>query len=134
MNISGEARILKDDRGVYKTTLATKVIDENGEEKTIFTKVNVGFKKGVEVKNKTKINITNGFLTFFRFPTDETREDGTSINKDFLKIVIMDFEVLEEGTDEVYSSKPKKTVESNFHYSDDIETSYMPDDIDVLPF
>ena len=134
MNISGEARILKDDRGIYKTTLATKVIDENGEEKTIFTKVNVGFKKGVEVKNKTKINITNGFLTFFRIPTEETKEDGTAINKDFLKIVILDFEVIEDGIDEVMSSKPKKAVESNF--SDDTFGGYYPDTYseDTLPF
>ena len=39
MDILGEAKILKDDRGVYKTTLATKVFDENGEEKTIFTRI-----------------------------------------------------------------------------------------------
>ena len=133
MNISGEARILKDDRGVYKTTLATKVIDENGEEKTIFTKVNVGLKKGVEVKNKTKINITNGFLTFFRIPTEETREDGTTINKDFLKIVIMDFEILEEGVDEVMSSKPKKTVKSNSN-DDEMGEFYPTEDYSDLPF
>ena len=133
MNISGEARILKDDRGIYKTTLATKVIDENGEEKTIFTKVNVGFKKGVEVKNKTKINITNGFLTFFRIPTEETREDGTTINKDFLKIVILDFEVIEDGIDEVYSSKPKKAVKSDFS-DNEMGDFYPAEDIDILPF
>ena len=133
MNISGEARILKDDRGVYKTTLATKVIDENGEEKTIFTKVNVGFKKGVELKNKTKINITDGFLTFFRIPTNETKEDGTIINKDFLKIVILDFEVLEEGVNEVYSSKPKKTIENNSNANEMNE--FYPDAFsDELPF
>ena len=136
MNISGEARILKDDRGIYKTTLATKVIDENGEEKTIFTKVNVGFKKGVELKNKTKINIKDGFLTFFRIPTEETRENGTTINKDFLKIVVMDFEVLEDGVDEVYSSKPKKTVESDS--SDNEMGEFYPDtysdDFSDLPF
>ncbi len=134
MNISGEARILKDDRGIYKTTLATKVIDENGEEKTIFTKVNVGLRKGVELKNKTKINIINGFLTFFRIPTDETRENGTTINKDFLKVMIMEFEVVEEGIDEVISTKPKKTVENNFD-ANEIDEFY-PDtySADELPF
>ena len=136
MNISGEARILKDDRGVYKTTLATKVIDETGEEEKIFMKINVGFKKGVEVKNKTKINIKDGFLTFFRIPTEETREDGTTINKDFLKIVILDFEIVEDGIDEVMTSKSKKTVESD---SNDNEMSeFYPetytDDFSDLPF
>lgn len=133
MNISGEARILKDDRGVYKTTLATKVFDENEEEKTIFTKVNVGFKKGVDLKNKTKINIKDGFLTFFRISTNEIREDGTPINKDFLKIVILDFEVIEEGVDEVMSSKPKKSVENNSD-TNVIDEFYSDDYTDDLPF
>ena len=134
MNISGEARILKDDRGVYKTTLATKVFDENEEEKTIFTKVNVGFKKGVDLKNKTKINIKDGFLTFFRISTNKIREDGTPINKDFLKIVILDFEVIEEGVDEVMSSKPKKSVENNSDANviDDFYPNTYSEDI--LPF
>ena len=135
MNISGEARILKDDRGVYKTTLvSTDNNKETGEEEKIFMKINVGFKKGVEVKNKTKINITNGFITFFRIDTGEVREDGKTDYKYFPKLVIMDFEILEKGVDEVMFSKPKKTVESNSHYSDEAETSYMSDDIDVLPF
>ena len=134
MNISGEARILKDDRGIYKTTLvSTDTNKETGEEEKIFMKINVGFKKGVEVKNKTKINITNGFLTFFRIPTEETREDGTTINKDFLKIVIMDFEILEEGVDEVMSSKPKKTVKSNSN-DDEMGEFYPTEDYSDLPF
>ncbi len=138
MNISGEARILKDDRGVYKTTLvSTDSNKETGEEEKIFMKINVGFKKGVEVKNKTKINITNGFITFFRIDTGEVDEDGNlkrPIYKYFPKLVIMDFEVLEDGVDEVYSSKPKKTVESNFN--DDTFGEYYPDTYseDTLPF
>ena len=125
MNISGEARILKDDRGIYKTTLATKVIDENGEEKTIFTKRLVNFRKGVEVKNKTKINVKEGFDTFVRINTGEVKEDGTPIYKDLAKYVILDFEIVEEGIDEVMSSKPKKAVENNF--SDDTFGGYYPD-------
>ena len=114
MNISGETRILKDDRGIYKTTLVnTEINKETGEEEKMFMKINVGFKKGVEVKNKTKINIINGFLTFFRIDTGEVREDGKPDYKCFPKLVIMDFEVLEEGTDEAMSSKPKKSIENN---------------------
>ena len=135
MNISGEARILKDDRGVYKTTLvSTDSNKETGEEEKIFMKINVGFKKGVEVKNKTKINITNGFITFFRIDTGEVREDGKPDYKYFPKLVIMDFEVIEDGIDEVYSSKPKKASESNF--SNDTFGGYYPDTYseDTLPF
>ncbi len=136
MNISGEARILKDDRGIYKTTLvSTDTNKETGEEEKIFMKINVGFKKGVEVKNKTKINITDGFITFFRIETGEVDEDGNlkqPIYKYFPKLVIMDFEVLEEGIDEVYSSKPKKAVETNS--SDNMGEFYTAEDMDILPF
>ena len=135
MNISGEARILKDDRGIYKTTLvSTDTNKETGEEEKIFMKINVGFKKGIEVKNKTKINITNGFITFFRIDTGEVREDGKTDYKYFPKLVIMDFELIEDGIDEVYSSKSKKNVESDSRYSDEVETNYIPDDFDELPF
>ena len=126
MNISGEARILKDDRGVYKTTLVnTDTNKETGEEEKIFMKINVGFKKGFEVKNKTKINITNGFITFFRIDTREVKEDGKTDYKYFPKLVIMDFEIVEDGVDEVMSSKPKKVVENDF--SDDTFGGYYPE-------
>ncbi len=140
MNISGEARILKDDRGVYKTTLvSTDINKETGEEEKIFMKINVGFKKGFEIKNKTKINITDGFITFFRIETGEVDEDGNlkrPIYKYFPKLVIMDFEIIEEGIDEVYSSKPKKVVgndsSDNGIYQDLYESSNVG--FDELPF
>ena len=135
MNISGEARILKDDRGIYKTTLVnTDINKETGEEEKMFMKINVGFKKGVEVKNKTKINITNGFITFFRIDTGEIREDGKPDYKYFPKLVIMDFEIVEDGIDEVYSSKSKKTIESDSNDNDISE--FYPDTYsdDELPF
>ena len=135
MNISGEARILKDDRGVYKTTLvSTDINKETREEERIFMKINVGFKKDVEVKNKTKINITNGFLTFFRINTGKVKEDGKPDYKYFPKLVIMDFEIVEDGIDEVMSSKPKKAVENDSD-ANEIDEFY-PDTYsdDELPF
>lgn len=124
MNITGQATILKDDKGTYKIAILNKEIQENGEEQPIFMRINVGFKKGVEVKNKTKIDIKNGFLTFFRIATGNTYENGVPEYRKFPKIMVMDFEIVEEGTDEVYHSKEYSNLPSNnnaneFYSSDD---------------
>lgn len=133
MNITGQVTILKDDKGTYRLSIANKEIQENGEEQTIFMRINVGFRKGVEVKNKTKINIKDGFLTFFRINTGNVYEDGSPEYKKFPKIMIMDFDVIEEGTDEVYQSKEYSNTQSNF--SNDAFGGYYPDtSSDELPF
>lgn len=131
MNIIGQATILKDDKGIYRLALVNKEQQENGETQTIFMRINVGFRKGVELKNKTKINIKDGFLTFFRMATGNTYEDGKLEYKKFPKIMIMDFEVLEEGTDEVYHSKDYSDTQSNF--SNDSVGEFYPSE-DELPF
>jgi len=128
-----KATILKDDKGKYKTSISTKVIQENGEEKTVFMRISVGFRKGVEVKNKTKIKVIDGFLSFYPIQTDETYENGQPVYKKIPKIMIMDFEVLEEGVDEVYQSKEYLTQTSNV--SDDTFGGYYPEVApDDLPF
>ena len=74
------------------------------------------------------------YLQEFRIPTDEKREDGTTINKDFINVMIMDFDVIEEGIDEVYQTKPKKAVESNSEGN--MMNEFYPDGYseDTLPF
>ena len=133
MQITGQATIFKNDKGTYKLSIMNKELQENGEEKPIFMSINVGFKKGIEVKNKTKIDIKDGFLTFFKIDTGEVYEDGNPVYKKFPKIMVMDFEVLEEGIDEVQQSKDYSNTQSNF--SDDVfggEYSSMSND--DLPF
>lgn len=132
MQITGQATIFKNDKGVCKLSIMNKEI-QNGEEKAIFMPINVGFKKGVEVKNKTKIDIKDGFLTFFKIATGEYYEDGNPVCKKFPKIMVMDFEVLEEGIDEVQQSKEySNNTQSNI--SDDVFGGYYPDNTDDLPF
>ncbi len=48
----------------------------------------VNFKKGVEVENKTKINITDGFLSFYK------TKDGLAKPK----IVVMEYEIANDTT------------------------------------
>lgn len=118
MQIIGETKIFKDDRGVYKLAIANKDINkETGEETTTFMRINVGFKKGLpEVKNQSKINIKNGFLTFYRMETEEVDNEGNKIFRNFPKIMITDFEIVEEGTDDVQTSYQTKQENNNFGY------------------
>lgn len=77
MKVTGETMIFKNDRG-YSTTISNK--KEDGTYENMFITVN--FRKGIELENKTKINILDSFLTFYK-----TREGLSKI-----KLVIMDFE------------------------------------------
>lgn len=81
MKVSGETMIFTNDKG-YSTTISNK--KEDGTYENMFIAVN--FRKGVSVDNKTKINITNGFLSFYK-----TKE---GLPKP--KIMIMDFETIGE--------------------------------------
>ena len=96
-----EMNIRRDERKVYKTVTTQKYVDEaTGEEKTDFMNILVGFRKGVEVKNKSRIKVVDGFLTHIRFETEELNENGNPIIKRIPKLMIMEFEIIEEGIDE----------------------------------
>lgn len=103
MNITGEISILKDDRGICKTTICNKSTSEDGEENTQFMQINVGFRKGTEIKNKARIDIKNGFLTFYIIETED--DEGNITKRRFPKIMILDFDVIEEGIDEPFVYK-----------------------------
>ena len=78
MRISGETMIFKNEKGMYNTTISNKKEDGTYEN----MRISVNFRKGIEIEDKTKINIKDGFLSFWK-------------NKDGLpqiKLVIMDFE------------------------------------------
>lgn len=80
MKITGKTIIFKNDIG-YSTSISNKKEDGTYENMSI----SVNFRKGVELENKTKINITDGFLSFYKTNNDEKR----------LKLVVMDFETNE---------------------------------------
>ncbi len=84
INVTGEIFIKKTEKGVYYTNTATKKLED---EKYDYAPILVGFKKGVELEDFTKIKVTNAFLTHFRTNDDTFRN----------KIMVLDFEVLSEG-------------------------------------
>ena len=81
MNVSGEIMIFKNEYG-FSTSISRK--NQNGEYEKMY--LSVQLPKGVELENKTKINITKGFLSFYK-------------NKQGLpqvKIVVMEYKTNEE--------------------------------------
>ena len=83
MDIVGKTRIFKNEYGNYSTSISSK--NQDGTWDKMYIAVN--FKKGVEVANNTDIDITKGFLSFYK--------DKNGLAKP--KIVIMEFEVLQEA-------------------------------------
>lgn len=79
MEIRGETMIFANEKGGYSTTISNK--KQDGTYDNMYIAVN--FKKGVTLENKTKIDITNGFLSFYK------NKNGLAL----LKIVVMDFEI-----------------------------------------
>lgn len=75
---SENAMIFKNENGRYVTGISNKKEDGSYEN----TYIQVQFRKGVELENKTRITIKDAFLTFFR-----TQEGNT-----IYKIVVLDFE------------------------------------------
>lgn len=125
---NSECKIIKDDRGVCRTTIVNKEFDENGEEHTEFMNIYVGFKKGIEVKNKERIKITNGFLTFFSF--EKAQEDGTVEKVRIPKIMVMEKETIEEGIDEPFVWKSRENKEPE----EEVVGTFAWESNDDLPF
>lgn len=123
-----KVKIMKDDRGVYKTSLSSKIMTDEGEKK-IFSKMIVKFKKGVEVKNQSVIEVLDGWVTFIRFENHFKDEDENSTHIDIPKLVVLDFKLIEEGIDEVYQYRKNNENKNNheFNYSDfNINTDDLP--------
>lgn len=78
INVTGKnVTIFKNDKGMYSTGVSFKNMDGSYENAYI----SVQFKKGVDLENKTKIDITNAFLSFYR------NQEG----KPVFKIVVLEF-------------------------------------------
>ena len=74
LNITGEQVIFKNKNNAgYYTTTSNKLEDGTFEKNFI----TVGFRKGVELDNFTKINIKDGFLTHYSYQN----EDGETIKR-----------------------------------------------------
>lgn len=83
VDITGETMIFKNNNGFYSTTLSKKKQDGSYDKAYI----NVSFRSGVTLENKTLINIKNGWLSF-----DKYEKEGKT--NTYLKIFVNDFDVV----------------------------------------
>ena len=83
-NITGETMIFKNDKGLYSTSMSQKKMDGTYENAYI----SVSFKKGVDIPNKTKINVTKGWLSFSKYTKEE---NGTPKTYTAWRIFISEF-------------------------------------------
>lgn len=117
--------IYKDEQGRYKIYIKGIETKEDGETQDIFMSKKVQFKNGVEVKNRSVIEVIKGWTSCYRIKQDELTEDGKPKYKYFDKYFISEFNLLEEGTDEPVKTKQEKTKQDDF--------SFVPTE-DDLPF
>ena len=98
MNISGKTMIFKSEYG-YSTTISKK--NQDGEYEKMY--LSVQLPKGVELENKTMIEITKGFLSFYN-----TKEGLPKI-----KIVVMEYKIDEE---EQYKQEERQAIQDEEIY------------------
>lgn len=95
MNITGKTICYKNDYG-YSTAISNK--KQDGTYERMY--VSLQLPKGVEVENKTYIEITRGFLAFYK--------DKNGMSK--IKVVAM----------EIKQDEPKQEVQEDFYNSDSL--------------
>lgn len=94
MNITGKIIIFKSEYG-YSTAISKK--NQDGEYENMY--LSVQLPRGVELENKTIINITKAFLSFYK-------------NKDGLakpKIVVMEYTI---DADEQYKQDEREAIQN----------------------
>lgn len=116
--------IYKDEQGKFKTYIKGTETQEDGSIKDIYMSKKVQFKKGIEVKNKSKIEVVKGWSSCYRIKTDELTEEGKPKYKYFDKYFISEFNLLEEGVDE--PQKPKQTQQKQGDFSFTIDDDMLP--------
>ena len=114
MNISGIIRIYKSEfegRETYSTTISKK--DQFGNYENLY--ISVQLPQGTTLENNSKINVTKGFLSFFK-----TKQGLPKI-----KAVVQEFEV--EAPQETPASNYEQQAQNYY----DSQANYYGDD---LPF
>ena len=84
LNINGKSIIYKNIYG-YSTSISNK--NKEGQYESMY--ITIQLPKGTELENKTKINITKGFISFYK------NKNGIAMPK----FVIQEFETEQESED-----------------------------------
>ncbi|MCI8272889.1 MAG: hypothetical protein HFJ55_02260 [Clostridia bacterium] len=114
-----QMKIFKDDKGMYSTYIPCSEAKGNGvyaEAKP--SKFMVQLPKGRELKNKSIIMLKSGFIA----NTKKKKDDKYNY---YDKLIIKDYDLLEEGIDEVQKTKqPKQEPQDSFAF--DIGQDELP--------
>lgn len=111
MKVTGQAMIFANKHEsmsgtwyTYSTGISSK--REDGSYASMY--IDVKFRKGVTVENKTKINIKDGFLTMREF----TANGGDVVKR--IVLMVMDFELVEESGFASAPAEPQTEQQSGF--------------------
>lgn len=119
-NISGETMIFKNDKGFYSTSISKKIKNPDGTDGGYDNAyLNVNFTHKTDIPNQTRINVTNGWLSFNKY----TDKDG--VNRTTFNLVISEFTPIGGNT--------KTTAKTTEKVKDNSEVIGASDD-DDLPF
>ena len=119
INIGNDKSVLtiyKDEQGRYNIYIKGTEIQENGETKDIFMRKKVQFKNGVQVKNRSKIEVIKVWTSCYRIKTNELNDKGEPKYKYLDKYFISEFNLLEEGVDDPVKQK-QQTKQEDFSFS-----------------
>ena len=125
-NETSKLTIYKDEKGRYKIYIKGTETKENGEVQDVFMAKKVQFKNGVELKNRSKIEVIKGWESCYRIKTEELTEGGKPKYKYLDKYFISEFNLLEDGVDEPVKAKQQEQPKQE-------DFSFAIDDSD-LPF
>lgn len=119
MDISGTMRIYKNEyegRASYSTTISKK--DQFGNYENMY--ISVSLPKDTNLESNTKINVTKGFLSFYK----------TNQGLPKIKAVVQEFEPEITETTTLYADNGVPIVQSTQNYYDSQANYYN----DSLPF
>ena len=125
-NETSKLTIYKDEKGRYKIYIKGTETKENGEVQDVFMAKKVQFKNGVELKNRSKIEVIKGWESCYRIKTEELTEEGKPKYRYYDKYFINEFNLLEEGVDEPVKAKQQVQPKQE-------DFSFVPTE-DDLPF
>lgn len=126
MNITGRVKVFKDEGGKYFTFIKGNYLDDAGLNQSFFIRKKILIPKDKSLKNKSLIEIKNGWVSEYRFKTEE----GEIVYGE--SYYIKEWEMINEGTDVNFKRKEYHRKEENKPEQEEKDFSIAPDDI-VVP-
>lgn len=110
-NFTGETMIFKNEKGFYATSISKTKKNPDGSTGYDNAYINVSFRKGVDIPNKTKINVTNGWLTFDIYKNKQGKKEV------YWKLYINEYTA---GVQSVQNAQPMQDVMTSSNFNDDL--------------